>query len=71
MNERIKLLADQARDWGYAEHSGYTAQLLFEEKFAELIIAECVDMFPDELSSMRDDTGKACRYMIKEHFGIN
>ena len=41
MNERIKLLAEQARDWGYAEHSGYTAQLLFEEKFAELIVEEC------------------------------
>ena len=41
MNERIKELAEQARDWGYAEHSGYTAQLLFEQKFAELIVREC------------------------------
>jgi hypothetical protein len=37
MNERIRELAEQARDWGYAEHSGYTAQLLFEQKFAELV----------------------------------
>jgi hypothetical protein len=41
MNTRIKQLADEARDWGYAEHSGHTAQLLFEQKFAELIVKEC------------------------------
>jgi len=58
MNERIKELARQARDWGYAEHSGYTAQLLFEQKFAELIVKECArvafataigDGTPDEI----------------------
>jgi len=43
MNKRIKELAEQARDWGYAEHSGYTAQLLFEQKFAELIVKECLE----------------------------
>ena len=41
MNERIKELARQAKDWAYADHDGYTAQMLFEQKFAELIVAEC------------------------------
>lgn len=39
-------------------------------KFAELIVKECADLFANDLHSMRDYTGKACRYMIKEHFGI-
>ena len=43
MNERIKLLAEQAKDWAYADHDGYTAQMLFEQKFAELIVRECIN----------------------------
>ena len=67
MNERIKELAEQARDWGYAEHSGYTAQLLFEEKFAELIVKEC--------ASIVDNYGRWILYdklavKIKQHFGV-
>ena len=45
-------------------------QEIFTKMFAELIVQECVDMFSDDLNSMRDYTGKACRYMIKEHFGL-
>ena len=67
MNERIKELAEQARDWGYAEHSGYTAQLLFEEKFAELIVKEC--------ASIVDNYGRWIMYdklaiKVKKHFGV-
>ena len=58
MNERIKELAEQARDWGYAEHSGYTAQLLFEQKFAELIVRECATLAYDGPGG------------ILEHFGV-
>ena len=54
MNERINELAEQARDWGYAEHSGYTAQLLFEQKFAELIVRECIRVAMDELVLKED-----------------
>lgn len=63
MNERIKEIAMSVqceRHWSEKDI----------EKFAQLIISECVDMFPDNLNSMRDYTGKACRYMIKEHFGV-
>jgi hypothetical protein len=66
MNERIRELAEQARDWGYAEHSGYTAQLLFEQKFAELIVRECANVVNDNDfhgSSVGDR-------MLFEHFGV-
>jgi hypothetical protein len=65
MNERIKQLAEQARDWGYAEHSGYTAQLLFEQKFAELIVRECAEYAEHEL----DVAGYKKKFMLK-HFGV-
>lgn len=73
MNEQIKKLIEAATvkehsHGAYGEHEWH--RKLDPEKFAELIIAECADMFPDDLSSMRDYTGKACRYMIKEHFGL-
>jgi len=71
MNERIRELAGQARDWGYAEHSGYTAQLLFEQKFAELIVQKCMGVALKHTPYI-----ELCDYSwliydkIKEHFGI-
>ena len=74
MNERIKELAEQARDWGYAEHSGYTAQLLFEEKFAELIIGhatECVrDVLREEDSELTYTAASQVQKRIKQYFGV-
>ena len=82
MNEqRIRELAEQARDWGYAEHHGHTAQLLFEQKFAELIVRECMKVVIDgqysdtacESNSHRVSYNNG-RYGassdIKEHFGV-
>jgi hypothetical protein len=57
MNEqRIRELAEQARDWGYAEHHGYTAQLLFEQKFAELIVQECMRQVEEQYKPVLEDT---------------
>lgn len=66
MNERIKALADQCSEPDVT----VTGVWFDKEKFAELIVKECAGMFSDDLCSMRDYTGKACLYMIKEHFGI-
>jgi hypothetical protein len=63
MNQRIRELAEQARDWGYAEHSGYTAQLLFEQKFAELIVRECADICDDNNNFLQAK-------ILKKHFGV-
>jgi len=77
MNERIKELAVQARDWGYAEHSGYTAQLLFEQKFALLIVRECLMIvYERQVRAPTDDDGyfKVALDMvstdIEQHFGV-
>ena len=70
MNEQIKLLAAQASDDG--DHIHYY-NLAFAEKFAELIVAECVAICQDvdgedniDAKSGRQD----CAVEIKEHFGI-
>ena len=65
MNERLRELAEQAQQ--YAEHT--TPQGLewfdtFKEKFAELIISECVDVADKE--TMDDTVG----YSILKHFGV-
>ena len=44
MNLRILELARQSKNWAYADHVGFTAQMLFEEKFAELIIKETMQV---------------------------
>jgi hypothetical protein len=69
MNERIRQLAEQAgykhpdavgmcEDYAYFDH----------EKFGELIVKECVDLFPmtftDERYQRRIDK------TIKKHFGV-
>jgi hypothetical protein len=60
MNERIKLFEKQCWD--------YQSNCLDAEKFAELIILECAEMFEgvytDEHPSERIDT------RIKQHFGV-
>ena len=79
MNERIKQLADEAglvrngdfgmKRWEGARSDSITDQDL--EKFAELIVRECVGMLDDE-----DDYGYESRgvrnaaYRIKKRFGV-
>ena len=83
MNERMLDLAIQAKDWAYADHDGYTAQMLFEQKFAELIVRECVDVIRKEVSLKYKDGGETEEFMgghyassmlarvkIKNHFGV-
>ena len=80
MNERIKELAEQAQQ--YAEWT--TPQGLewfdaFKEKFAELIVRECLDIALEVRGDPATDThyvigyDRACEKMIggiKEHFGV-
>ena len=82
MNERIKELAIQAKDWAYADHDGYTAQMLFEQKFAELIVMECIDkittydLVPGHSAKWEDIYDIHARLLqdlgeeLKEHFGV-
>lgn len=77
MNERIKELEQQATTIEYGVDNGFDRVTFGKEKFAELIIAECVgicldrhhtwrwDNEPDSSSGPRD-----CAQSIKEHFGV-
>jgi hypothetical protein len=69
MNERIEKLARQAgalptQDCGVPQW--YIDEDEFE-KFAELIVAECVKV---AMKAVSDDEPKEAWYLIKEHFGV-
>ena len=79
MNERIKELALQAMT--YVTHNPKANKLnsgdMFDEKFAELIVAECAAIINDIPSSPQgswsDGYYEGCRdsaKQIKQHFGV-
>ncbi len=74
MNERIRELAKQARQIG--EYVNYGQIQLspwqFEQKFAELIVRECVDVLIDVLPDIVPDAKDGVHpvWHIKEHFDI-
>ena len=62
MNERIRELAEQSGMTQYvAAHNKYL------ERFAELIVRECAELFPGQ--NMYG--GLAIQSMIKDHFGVD
>jgi hypothetical protein len=66
MNERIKLLAIQA-DWDDEFREDFDIK-----KFAELIVAECIDVFskdlPEDSGKMLEVVNRVCN--VAEHFGV-
>ena len=67
MNERIKLLAEQASHQspdGYPVTIPYSKD--FAEKFAELIVKECAN----QVDWILAEGGKTQGDLIKEHFGV-
>ena len=73
MNERIRVLAEQAKfmaEEDINKQISYNAELkAFAEKFAELIAYECIDLALG--SSLRDDDmGAIIANKIKKHFGV-
>ena len=73
MNERIREIADQIlpnekefhqgnpKEWGYF----FSGDEL--EKFAELIVRECIGLLPEDCPSKN---GCHTSWIIKEHFGV-
>ena len=60
MNERIKALAIQAREYATTRHpvSNITLSVnsdLFEQKFAELIVAECLRQVEEQYQPVLED----------------
>ena len=87
MNERIRELAEQARKYAFekvensldpTEWSTKYYNEMFDEKFAELIVRECMNICAEREEDIRTrikDEGKAAtaymiRAYIKEHFGV-
>ena len=69
MNARIKL---PAQEWlGYDPERGNIHGYTFEqmEKFAELIVQECIGVIGEENYAML--TGKAYCTRLKRHFGVD
>ena len=62
MNERIRLLAEQA-GWDN-HHSKFDTRI---EKFAQLIVEECAEVVSNQYS---EDWGTWSNRMILEHFGV-
>jgi len=69
MNERIKQLAIEAKLIA-PEYNGFdhTRLSISQQKFAELIVRECVDLV-DTLNEAYDAPSTAGKF-IKVHFGI-
>ena len=66
MNERIKELAEQAGWMMGVEVEGFNTRL---EKFVELIVRECADLFEVEWGDEKL-TGNDVGYVVKKHFGV-
>ena len=74
MNELIRKLSEQAQDWADA-HAPYASEEheYFAEKFAQLIVRECiVDFYRNYLDTTSDDdiTEQVDRY-VKQNFGVD
>jgi len=70
-NERkIEALLNQSsREWN-EDTDEYPERHVELDKFAELIIQECIELFADAGDEVEIGHGRALRRMIKEHFGV-
>jgi hypothetical protein len=64
MNERIRQLAEQAGI--YKLNLSDETEYWIMEKFAELIVRECID----NVSVWENDSRNHISYMLKNHFGV-
>ena len=69
MNERIKELIEKATTW-----EGMIDGYIFDkEKFAELIVRECIDILPEKVKIYDIYDANIlvqCGTAIKQHFGV-
>ena len=74
MNERIKQLAEQAQQYAeYTTPQGLEWLPAFKEKFAELIVSECIwALWTEECrtSDLASEEYTRGSKKIKEHFGV-
>ena len=80
MNERIQELKKQAWEYAIAVHDGHIVPPLdkevwpmdkvFDEKFAELIVRECIDLVEGYTKQRTHTTFYKAEEQIKQHFGV-
>jgi hypothetical protein len=78
MNQRIEELIEQSTNIEYGVDNGFDRVTFDKEKFAELIVKECMSLCADveedvELAEYVGgfrDGALMCREDIKEHFGV-
>jgi hypothetical protein len=84
MNERIRLLAEQAEKYADDNFKGEpTYSEAYDSKFAELIVRECAQLILDKkMGDLGDNPGVKeweegyneavhdCYYLIRKHFGV-
>jgi hypothetical protein len=72
MNERIKELEKLATPRCYDETGCYIGNRFDPEKFAELIVRECMIIGFNTVYRVDDDSAAVAVYQnIQEHFGVN
>ena len=73
MNERIRELWDKAAKsiaaYPSGQNNSWETQVNFLDKFAQLIVQECADLFEVEWGDEKL-TGNDVGYVVKKHFGI-
>ena len=67
MNERLKELAEQATVDIKDEYGHWIGSELDEEKFAQLIVSECIELNKQELAF---NAFERMLNRYKEHFGV-
>jgi hypothetical protein len=72
MNDLLQKLADQCRTEYHDGHGGFIEQF-DEEKFAELIVKECVTVLNNRFMgdlNREDMEVRRCIADVKQHFGV-
>jgi DNA-binding LacI/PurR family transcriptional regulator len=67
MNERIKELIEKATTIEYGVDNGFDRVVFDKEKFAELIVKECIELNRQELAF---NAFERMLNRYKEHFGV-
>ena len=76
MNERIRELAEQARQYAWLNETHWSAgperERLFEQKFAELIVRECAEWLkqPVNQTPLSGAVMNIAADRLKEHFRV-
>jgi hypothetical protein len=68
MNERIRELVEQAQYYANEQNDKHGVSWIrtYNEKFAELIVQECID----NVKVWEKDSRNHISYMLKNHFGV-